>query len=233
MASDWIEMEVMNWSKYNPRNDRKKHSWFRLQNDIATEPKFHGLSAAQKFVAICLFAEASKGDGRAKVSLLWLSDQLKVKPTLIHETIQALVTSGVVRLPSGNQRLPGDTDWHTTDGRTDVTDERQVSTEPEPGGSVVGAVSPLTQDPKVLEILAEKQVSLATQKAWRDAYPDIPWVEQQILKAVAWMAENPTRKKKRFARFMGSWLSRGWDSRKAPPGGSKINLTPVKIEGVG
>ena len=94
-----IEIEVINWENYNPRTDRKKHSWFRLENNIVSEPKFHGLSAAQKFIAICLLAEASKGSGRAKIIVSWLCDQLKVKSLEISKTLELLVSNGVVRVP--------------------------------------------------------------------------------------------------------------------------------------
>ena len=125
-----VEIEILNWEKYNPRTDRAKHSWFRLQNDIATEPKFHGLNAAQKFIAICLFAEASKGSGKAKIITPWLCDQLKVKITDVSKTIQQLVTNGVLVITS---RLPADTtNTHNfqsslttnerTNERTNVTD---------------------------------------------------------------------------------------------------------------
>jgi len=101
-SMDIVEIEVINWEKYNPRTDRKKSSWFRLENGIAAEPKFFGLSAAQKFIAICLFAEASKKCGAtASVNIDWLADQLKVKAQEIHKTIQHLVSSGVVKVSSG------------------------------------------------------------------------------------------------------------------------------------
>lgn len=128
-----IEIEVVNWEKYNPRSDRAKHSWFRLQNDIVTEPKFHGLSAGQKFIAICLLAEASKGNGKAKVVVAWLCDQLKVKTTDISRTVNQLVTAGVLLV---TDRLPVDTaNTHnfqsslTTNERTNERDETNVTYE--------------------------------------------------------------------------------------------------------
>lgn len=97
-----INLQVINWEKYNPRTDRKKSSWFRLENGIAAEPKFFGLSAAQKFVAICIFAEASKKCGAvASINVPWLADQLKIKEVEITETIQHLASTGVVVVSSG------------------------------------------------------------------------------------------------------------------------------------
>lgn len=100
MSEDWIEIEIINWEKYNPRNDRKGHTWFRLENTIANEPKFFGMSPAQKFIAICLFAEVSKSRGeKARIRVSWLADLVKVMANEIYETIQCLVTGGVLRVP--------------------------------------------------------------------------------------------------------------------------------------
>lgn len=130
--TDFIEIEVVNWELYNPRTDRKKHSWFRLENSIATESKFFGLSAAQKFVAICLFAEVSKHSGSAtQINVAWLADQLKIDPSEIVEAVRHLVKSGVLRLPNGESWLPAVTDRHTTYERTNdtyVTNETNVAT---------------------------------------------------------------------------------------------------------
>lgn len=99
---DVVEIEVVNWERYNPRTDRKSSAWFRLENSIATEPKFFGLSCAQKFIAICIFAEASKKCGaKAKIHVDWLSDQLKIDASEIRQTIQHLVGGGVVVVSSG------------------------------------------------------------------------------------------------------------------------------------
>jgi len=132
---EWVEIEVINWEKYNPRSDRKSHSWFRVQNDIVAEPKFFGMSAAQKFISICLFAEISKNGGNpTKVNCFWLADQLKVKPSEIHQTIQKLVLSGVARLPLDTAWSPLDTTYThnfqsslTTNERTNERTNKRAS----------------------------------------------------------------------------------------------------------
>lgn len=127
-AADWLEIEVVNWEKYNPRTDRANYSWFRLQNDIATEPKFHALTTAQRFIAVCLFAEVSKSGGKiARVRLSWLADQLKTAICEIHSTIRVLVSEGVFRCPSVSL-LPATNDTYVTN----VTNETDVTLAPAP-----------------------------------------------------------------------------------------------------
>jgi|GEM_PF-1590014 len=139
-----ILIEVPNWESYNPRTDRASHTWFRLQNTIATEPKFFGLTASQKFIAICLFAEVSKSNkkdriGKAEIIIEWLADQLKVSEQEILTTIGHLNDTGVIRLPRDTDRLP--TDTLRTNGRTDITNERTND-----GESTSATASPSSAD---------------------------------------------------------------------------------------
>lgn len=114
-----VEIEVINWERYNPRSDRKTHTWFRLENNIATEPKFHGLTSGQKFIAVCLLAEGAKGSGRAKIVISWICDQLKVKVSDVSKVITQLIDTGVIRFPSVTTTTPPDTTATPPD--TDVT----------------------------------------------------------------------------------------------------------------
>lgn len=115
---DFIEIEIVNWDKYNPRSDRKNHTWFRLQNTVLTDPQLHALTAVQKFLFVCFLAEASKSGGcNCKIYTKWMSYHLKIESHEIEEAIQLLTECGVIRLPSGNH-LPQN-DSLRTDGRTD------------------------------------------------------------------------------------------------------------------
>ena len=51
---------ILNWEKFNPRNDIKFHSWFRLQNTIFEDPDFFSLSHAEKLFWLYLLCSASK-----------------------------------------------------------------------------------------------------------------------------------------------------------------------------
>lgn len=129
--SEWIEIEVINWERYNPRNDRKSHSWFRLENTIVTEPKFYGLSAAQRFIVVALFAEANKGGrGRARIFLPWLCDSIKVTMQEVLDTVHVMVSRGVLKDLGGNHPgTSGDqsvTSGCPTDVRTNARDERTL-----------------------------------------------------------------------------------------------------------
>lgn len=161
MAKDWVEIEIVNWAKYNPRTDRANYTWFRLQNDIATEPKFHGLTPSQKFIAVCLFAEVSKSGGKpARIKLAWLADQIKVKTPEILRTIEVLVSEGVFRCPLVSL-VPATNDTNDTD----VTDERYER------GVTDGRCPPATASgllPPLVEIWNQNSAGLAKVKECRN-----------------------------------------------------------------
>lgn len=95
--------------------------------------------------------------------------------------------------------------------------------------SPVGAIEVFQGKEPLEEIL--KDVTQSVQRAWLAAYPDAEWVKREILKALVWIEANPRKKSKSFARFMGNWLSKGWEShRKSLPSGSKINTTPIRLD---
>lgn len=63
-----IEIEVLNWAKYNPRTDSKKPTWFRLDNDLATGPGFFDLDSEQKWLWVVILSLVSQKNGQV---ILW------------------------------------------------------------------------------------------------------------------------------------------------------------------
>lgn len=97
---------------------------------------------------------------------------------------------------------------------------------------VVGAVENLRGDSEVETLLAE--VDQSTQKRWIKLYGDTAWMKSEMVRMVEWLELNPAKRpKKSPARFISSWLSRGWEKhRKGIPTqqAAKINTTPVSLE---
>lgn len=63
--NDIIEIEVINWDKFNPRTDSKKPTWFRFENDLATGPTFYGLDSEQKWLWVIILSLVSQKNGQA------------------------------------------------------------------------------------------------------------------------------------------------------------------------
>ena len=57
---DNIIIEVINWEKYNPRNDLKSMNWFRLENKLPEHPAFFELSTNGKWFFVWLMCQCAK-----------------------------------------------------------------------------------------------------------------------------------------------------------------------------
>lgn len=78
--------------------------------------------------------------------------------------------------------------------------------------SPCGAIDEFSIEP-VDELL--KTVRWSNQKNWIKVYEgDTGWIIHQLGSAVVWLDANPKRRPKNYARFLGGWLSRGWESRR-------------------
>lgn len=103
------KIEVVKWAKYNPRTDRKYHSWFRVENKIADDPKLFGLSAAQKFAVICIFGQIGEAQGKPiDLHVEWFADKLKLSPDEVNQTIDHLEQVGITSA-LGNQLVTNPT----------------------------------------------------------------------------------------------------------------------------
>lgn len=133
VGGDWIEIEIVNWEKYNPKRDQKTYTWLRLDNGIITDPDLFGLSAEQKMIWVALLCEASKKNAaRIRVNMGWLEKNLDTKHAKILETLAHLqlkpmiivVTAGYDRPLPPASAVTTPTNERTND--TDVTNERTV-----------------------------------------------------------------------------------------------------------
>lgn len=115
---------------------------------------------------------------------------------------------------------------------TNVTNTEESSERNERNGQnepdeLIAVLKPYDPEMKLRRTFYERNVPPETQQAFLDAYPDPQWVAQQAFKALAWEVMNPAKRKKNFPRFLGNWLSRGWDEHtsKIPsnpsPGGKR------------
>jgi len=103
-----MEIEIINWDKYNPKRDQTTYTWLRLNNDFAADQKLYGLSPQQKYAFIIILCECSKHNA-SKITLEpeWLSYICSVSQTEINELLIYLEKKGIASV--GDRTLP-----HTT-----------------------------------------------------------------------------------------------------------------------
>lgn len=113
--------------------------------------------------------------------------------------------------------------------------EKEVSTErslSEPSGAPIEFYDPVIQ-----EFFSRAKVKTSTQMLWLKTYGDSDWLKQEFLKVITWLDANPAKRpKKNYARFIGGWLSRGWEWHRktiqSQPAGQKSVLEELQGLGV-
>lgn len=122
-----MKLEICNFEKFNPRTDRKKHSWFRLENDFVNDEKLFKLKPLEKFVWVSLLAFRSKKTEQIfDLDLEYLAEQLKVKKNVISSAIQKLSDSKAIiiheAVTTGNQLVStGSPTYERTNERTNMS----------------------------------------------------------------------------------------------------------------
>lgn len=111
-----IEIEVINWDKYNPRSDRGGYSWFRMDNQFFLHMRQRkGYSAVSTQVMAFLLAEASANNGKPfKLRIGFAADILGYSVEAVKNALQELLNGDDVIFK------PLEAGCTLTDGRTDV-----------------------------------------------------------------------------------------------------------------
>lgn len=200
-------IRILNMEEYNPRKDRKKHSWFRVDNTIGWSKKLHGLDGDQRWFWIFLLSQASFAQTDCvEFDLSYLAEQSKVPEEKIltaiehfkkprgpkmEPMIEVLTYDGnQVVTSSGNQ---SESDGITTDGQTDGHNITDGQTEnPPPPPAVEPEPEQETQFPGVLKELQDEilntqlaHVSLDVQRSWLHEFPDPTWIKRVLRKCFA------------------------------------------------
>jgi hypothetical protein len=158
-----MQVEIVNWDKYNPRHDAKKWSWWRFQNDLFDDEDLEDLTKTDiiVFAFLCcrrnkaakpvFDVKAEKSCKRARCTLNEFIDSANNLENL------GLVKIHVRERTRTNVDVRERTDPYPTDGRTDVVTKRaRTSTDVPPINptSKAVALAPLfapTPSPDALE----------------------------------------------------------------------------------
>jgi hypothetical protein len=133
-----MRIEIPSWDKYNPRNDAKKWSWFRFENDFFDDESLCDLSGLQRLLLVYLFTRRNKA-----ATLIFTfnprhaAQRVDASPEEVIAAAQAIAKAGIIRIhpdpqePETYADVRERTDTYVderirtlrTDGRTDDTDD--------------------------------------------------------------------------------------------------------------
>lgn len=98
-------IEVVNWSKYNPRTDVNHSSWFRLENTFWFDPAISRLDNDGKMVWVMLLATASKqGSGVFDLDCVLVASILKISEEKLQTVIADLELHEKIEKPTSRKR---------------------------------------------------------------------------------------------------------------------------------
>lgn len=101
-----MQVEIVNWEKFNPRKDLKSSSWFRLENNFCTHPDFFDLTNDQKMVWIYLLCEASRKQSNVVTcNAALVAAMLKIPHEVVTDTLQLFEKKEIVTLRTRNAHV--------------------------------------------------------------------------------------------------------------------------------
>jgi len=120
---DELEIEIINWEKYNGRQDVKSHTWFRMQNDFFFAYRSPPLRPLDVTVFLLLLCVSSRRQGGVvAISRSFLSLHTHSRKYLIAKSLTSLEQNQMIRVLPCTTRV---TDPCTTDRQTNKQTDRQ------------------------------------------------------------------------------------------------------------
>lgn len=123
---NFVKVKVTNFKKYNPRNDVKRPSWFRVDNGLVTSSQFYCFSHAEFKAWIYILSQASeKNSETVSIFLDHVERLTKIKRKEMMSAIQKLSEFQVIEVDvtdTSRARNVDGTDSHATYVRTNVQD---------------------------------------------------------------------------------------------------------------
>jgi hypothetical protein len=121
-ALEVIEVEIINWDKYNPKRDQSSYSWLRLNNDFFYSSDLFDLTCEQKMVWVSLLCLASKANkGRIEVNAQFIAHHLRIKVNSVRQAIEIFVSRNLAT--AHDRARPLTTPTIRTNERTNETND--------------------------------------------------------------------------------------------------------------
>ena len=114
-------VEILKWSKFNPRGDSKFPSWFRCENTLFFSPAFIDLDAQEICVALFVMCQVSAKNGEpTQIKTSHIARHARADHAKVESALDKLEQEGFLRLvdpkavsagPAPSVRDPVTFDW--------------------------------------------------------------------------------------------------------------------------
>jgi len=113
-----MKITITNWTKYNPRNDIKRGTWFRFENDFFENPKLFDLTDSEKLCWIYLLCMvAKKGNGTVEINERHAKHIGRINLSTFKSTLDKLQSLGILTIDT-NVSVRARTHVYATNERT-------------------------------------------------------------------------------------------------------------------
>lgn len=212
-----ITLKINNFDRFNPRGDVKRPSWFRLDHGMVEDSDFFSFTDGEFKAWIYILSQASKKNAGGTIRLIYEHAErvCRIKRKTLDSVVVKLEQIKMVTVDVTSTLRARDvdvTDTNATYERTNVTNVTYET--PQDHADVIVA----ELDDTLTRSLLEK-VKPDIQRSWIALYGDTEFIKREIQQAAVWCKANSSRKPKSdFARFLTSWLAKGWEKhRKSIP----------------
>lgn len=172
---DFIEVEVFNWEKYNPRKDVQKNSWFRFEHDVTTDDRFYHFTHEELWAYVHVLSTCSKHRAsRVRMNLQHVFNTTRIQPRAFISALDKLeelsiLTADVtdaLRERYADVTLRNDTIRNVTERNVETNTSCIDST------STQGEMFPVEQKPKAVRRLnaADQDLNREIWQSYSNAY---------------------------------------------------------------
>lgn len=209
---DNIELEIINWSKYNPRKDYKRPHWFAMSNRVLEDESLYELSGDEFKAWVYILCKASQlNSGSVKIYFKHAERVSGIERHVLSSSIEKLIKAECIRCSvQTTNEICTDSVRHNTIQYNTIHQELLRNSPPS------AKKLPSTDSRKTIEISKLEDFSLIPTSYWcnwDDLYSH-EFVERECRKSLIWLNANPKKSKKTlrgWVAFFSGWFDRSWD----------------------
>lgn len=171
---DLIELEIVNWEKYQHHNGKKTYGWFKFSSTMLYDPEIQQLTPSEFKVWVHLMCScAMVRKSSIKVGVKLVGSTIGVHPRCVSSAIFKLQQFQIVKLISGTQSVPQNRiDKSTIEGKEEKRKETTLSDQgaKAPLAGHQDALLPEFEKPKKKRSKENRGATVPLWEAYKEAY---------------------------------------------------------------
>ena len=226
-------IKFKNWDKHQCSEIKKAVNpyWLKFRNDFFADPKIFELDSEEIVTLLYMLCEASKAHKNGQFFLSHSHYRIFTRKSsqVLSRAMEKLKSLQIIEIRQSTgswAKVDGNPSQNRIEENRIEENRIEKNTSSEPKNPAHEQFVVLSEFSELKFQIEDRNIPEKVQRAWLLAYPNAPWIVQEIKEALAWEMTNPQKKKKNFSRFMGNWLGRNWDKST----GSRVDTQDRKFK---